>query len=336
MEGGSVVVHAVLIILAVLSSVLSEAFAAAAAGHRGIFPGVFHTTTWNTSETFPIEASLDGWVDSTWIMLNVWSAGWLIYAFSTVLRRNVFGPVCCNPEIHPPSFYLIWIFINIARILWLCLWDRQYIFQALAMKILIPFCCFAMLFISYRNLHLHGTWLAMNSPSETWYIRFMTQNGLALYAAWTTIEALVNFGVVLKYCAGFQDPPVSTVVLTLLFVGLLLWFIFESFVFQKYILYTFSVYPVVILGLGAMFTKSYRFNNIPPNTIYCGFLMIVTTILNSIRLVAVCFYRETKKPLHLSKHSFPLTDSCETVCKVEGQDGISGKSGVVNIQFSEN
>ncbi|KAJ8419162.1 hypothetical protein AAFF_G00006610 [Aldrovandia affinis] len=155
-----------------------------------------------------------------------------------------------------------------------------------------------------------------------------------MFASWTFIEALLNFGVVLKYRAGLQDPIVTTMVLTVLFAGLLLWFIFESFIFQKYILYTFTVNPVVILGLGAMFTSSYRFDDMAPNTIYCGFLMIVTTVLNSIRLIAVCFYKESK-PVFFSQHSFPPKDTCGIVCTFKSQEGMSSKSGVVNNHFSE-
>ncbi|XP_036377830.1 uncharacterized protein LOC118773148 [Megalops cyprinoides] len=335
MEEGSMVPHAVFIVLAILSSALSDVFTVAAAGHLTGFEDLFQTTTWNVSDTFSIEVTLDHWVSSTWIMLTAWSAGWLFYALTTVIRRNALGPVCCNPEIHPPSFYLIWILINVLRISWLFLWDRQYIIRSLGLKILIPFSTYVMLFVSYRNLHQHQSWFATNSPNEIWFIRFMTQNGLALFATLSSIEALINMGVALKYSAGLQDPLVSTVVLTVLFVGLLVWFTFESFIFEKYTRYTFTVYPVVVLCLGAMFTRSYRVNDIALNTIYCGFLMIAATILNTIRLIAACFYTD-KKPTFLSRSPIPLTDSCETVYQVKGKEGAKGKFGIVNNQFSEN
>ncbi|XP_035270844.1 uncharacterized protein LOC118225883 [Anguilla anguilla] len=335
MEGSPVAVHAVCILLAVLSLGLTEMFVKAAAGHQGVFAGLFQTTTQNVLKTFPIEVSLDGWVGSTWIILNVWTAGWLVYAFSTVIRRNIFGPICCNPEIHPPSNYLIWIFINTLRICWLFLWDRQYISVAIGVKMLVPICSYYMLFVSYRNLHRHNTWLTINCPNERWYIRFMTQNGLALFASWTFIEALINVGVALKYRVGLPDPLVSAIVLTVLLLGMLLWFVFESFIFSQYILYTFTVFPVAVLCLGAMFTNSYRFDDLAPITIYCGFLMIVATVLNSIRLVAVCFYKQTK-PTILSLPSFPPAYNGEPVHKLKVHENMSGKSGVVNNQFSEN
>lgn len=47
-------------------------------------------------------------------------------------------------------------------------------------------------------------------------------------------------------------------------------FILQSFLFNKYLSHTFSVYAVLILGLGAMFTRSYRFHDLAANTVYCG------------------------------------------------------------------
>lgn len=47
-------------------------------------------------------------------------------------------------------------------------------------------------------------------------------------------------------------------------------FILQSSLLAKYMRYTFSVYAVLILGLGAMFTRSYRIHDLAANTVYCG------------------------------------------------------------------
>ncbi|XP_078147660.1 uncharacterized protein LOC144543507 [Centroberyx gerrardi] len=82
---------------------------------------------------------------------------------------------------------------------------------------------FCMLYMSYCNLNKHRSWLLINNPSETWWIRYLTQNGLALFAWWALLEAVVCFGIVLKYKAGLQDPAVSTAVLTVIFFFMLTW-----------------------------------------------------------------------------------------------------------------
>lgn len=47
-------------------------------------------------------------------------------------------------------------------------------------------------------------------------------------------------------------------------------FILQIFLLNKYLRHTFSVYPILILGLGAMFTRSYNVQHLAANTVYCG------------------------------------------------------------------
>ncbi|XP_018612339.2 uncharacterized protein LOC108937072 [Scleropages formosus] len=328
MEVSPAWVHSVFIVLAVLSQILSEFFTTT------FISGVYHSSSDNVSYSCSIDASLDAWASSMWIMLSVWNLVWLIYAFSTVLRRNVLGPVCCNPEVHPPLFYMTWIFIGFVRVALWFLGNDPCLVRTFALKMLIPVSANVMLGISYSNLHQHQSWLAAHSPNDYWFICFLTQNGLAMFATWTYLEAMVTLGTVLNYNTSLQDPLVSTVVLTLLLMGLVIWFTFESFIFEKLMRYTFTVYPTMILGLGSIFTRSYHFDDIAPNTVYCGVLMLFATLLNIIRLIAVCCYKD-RKPSFLSQDRAPREDVCETVAQEKDrQDAEDGNWGIVNSQFS--
>ena len=44
----------------------------------------------------------------------------------------------------------------------------------------------------------------------------------------------------------------------------------EWLVLSVHLSYTFTIYPTLILGLGAMFTASYQFQAMAANTILCG------------------------------------------------------------------
>lgn len=50
----------------------------------------------------------------------------------------------------------------------------------------------------------------------------------------------------------------------------LLRFTQQTILFTKYLRYTFSVYAILTLGLGAMFTRAYRLHDFTANTVYCG------------------------------------------------------------------
>ncbi|KAJ8010196.1 hypothetical protein DPEC_G00072480 [Dallia pectoralis] len=305
-----VLLHGACIVLAMVSQVLSATFHFLASGPSS--GGLFTSTLGNVSETFPLEVTIDGWADYTWIVLHIWNTAWLVHSLVTMFQRNVSGPVSCNPEIHPPSFYLIWTEINLAKICWLFLWDRHYLLTSLIFKWIIPLHCFHMLFVSYRNLQRHSVWLAINNPNEPWWTRYLTQNGLAMFGWWTLLEALISLAVVMRYHAGLSDYLVSALALTLLLLGMLIWFVFETFIFSKYIRYTFTVYPVLIVGLGAIFSRGYCVNDLPPNTVYCGFLMLVATVLNCLRLIATCFCPDNTFK-GLSKETNLETNFCKTV-----------------------
>ncbi|KAI3355309.1 hypothetical protein L3Q82_018164 [Scortum barcoo] len=214
-----VLVHAGSVALAVITQVISDfifILAKESCVPNDFWPSaVFQTSSRNVSETFPLELTLDGWSQNFWIVIDFWSKAWLLYAVVGLCKRNVLGPESCNPEIHPPVFYQMWIMINIARMCSMSLWDRHYILGAVAVGWIVPVFSFYMLYISYSNLNKHKRWLTVNNPNVISWTRYLTQNGLAVFAWWSLLHAMVGLGVVFKYKAGVADPVISTVILTI-------------------------------------------------------------------------------------------------------------------------
>ncbi|GAA6215056.1 uncharacterized protein LOC108889554 [Lates japonicus] len=312
-----VAIHAWSIALAVISQVISEIFFVLTKD-RNVPNALFQTSSRSVYESFSLEVTMDWWSENYWVMIDLWSKAWLVEAVVGLSKRNVLGPQSCNPEIHPPVFYLMWTIINIARIFSMPLWESQILLGAVLLRWLLPVLSFYMLYISYRNLNKHKAWLAINNPSVIPWTRYLTQNGLAVFAWWTLLNAVVDLGIVLKYRAGLPDPQVSTIMLTIVTLCTMIWFILQSFLLTKYMRYTFSVYAILILGVGAMFTRSYRVHNFTTNAIYCGFLMLLMTVMSLIHLVSACLCTDkTNKPLAVQAH-WKLED-CKTVCQPEGK-----------------
>ncbi|XP_047424417.1 uncharacterized protein LOC124995787 [Mugil cephalus] len=307
--------HAVSVAVAVITQVISDIFFVL--GKDSSVPNaLFQTSFREVSETFPLEVTMDWWSENYCIIIDLWSKAWLLDAVVNLCRRNVFGPVSCNPELHPPVFYQLWATVNIARMYSMYLWSRQFILGAVLLQWIPPVFSFCMLYMSYSNLSKHKAWLAINSPSMISRIRYLTQNGLALFAWWSLLNALVGLGVVLKHKAGVPDPLVSTIVLTIVSLCIITWFVLQTFLLTKYMCHTFTVYAVVVMSLGSMFTRSYHIRDLAANTVYCGFIMLMTTIMSLIHLVTVCLCTdESSKPLVMEPLKF---DDCVTVCQLEG------------------
>ncbi|KAK5849581.1 hypothetical protein PBY51_013906 [Eleginops maclovinus] len=287
------VTHTGSIAVAVISQVLSDVFSHLAKD-SSVPNALFQTSSRNVSESFPLEVTMAWWSERFWVIVDLWCMAWLVYAVVSLFKRNALGPESCNPEIHPPAFFFIWTLINIARMCSMPLWDRHDIFGAVFLDWTLPVLSFNMLSMSYSNLDKHRAQLVGSNRNVIWWTRYLTQNGLALFAWWTLLKAMVGFGIMLKYKAGVSDPLVSTVVLTVLSLFSATWFILQSFLLTKHMRYTFTVYPILILGLGAMFTRSYRIHDLATNTIYCGFLMLLMTIMSMIQLISTCLH--TDKP----------------------------------------
>lgn len=287
-----VVIHAGSVILAVIAQVISSIFCNLAKD-SSVPNALFQISSRNVSETFPLEVTMDWWSDTYWIMVDLWSKAWLLYAVVSLFKRNVLGP-----EIHPPLFYLMWTLLNIARMCSMPLWYRHDILGAVILGWILPVLSFYMLYMSHSNLNKHKAWLAINNPSVISWTRYLTQNGLTVFAWWTLLNAVVGLGVVLKYKAGVPDPQISTIVLTIVFLFIIIWFILQIFLLTKYMRYTFSAYAILVLGLGAMFTRSYRIHDLAANTVYCGFLMLLITIMSLIHLISACLYADqSDKPV---------------------------------------
>ncbi|KAM5157349.1 uncharacterized protein ACMZJ9_008675 [Mantella aurantiaca] len=234
-----------LICLSVVSFICTVVFNATSAMAQN---GLFLTTASNISAKYPLDVTPAGWTFSIWSVIYIWNGLWIVYVISTLFRRNKYGRVYAKPTVHPPEFFALWILNNLINIAWLFLWDRELLIFSNIFLALIAITCFLMLHISYRKCYRSGAWMLQHQRFDLWCIRILIHNGLAIYATWTSIATIVNFGLVLKYNAHLNDPDAGSVVLSLVFFAVLFWFLMETFIFEKYVRYTFTVYPVAIVA----------------------------------------------------------------------------------------
>ncbi|KAG7526756.1 hypothetical protein JOB18_044775 [Solea senegalensis] len=174
-----VVIHAWSIALAVITQVTSDIFYILAKDSN-VPNALFQTSLRNMTETFPLEVTMDWWSEMYWVMIDFWSKAWLTEAVVGLLTRNVLGPRSCNPEIHPPVFYLTWTIICIVRMCHDPLWGSHAVFAAVFFRWLLPVLAFYMLYMSYSNLDKHRAWLAINNPRLIFWIRFLVRPNLYL------------------------------------------------------------------------------------------------------------------------------------------------------------
>ncbi|XP_075720658.1 uncharacterized protein LOC142761361 [Rhinoderma darwinii] len=296
----------ILIFLTVAVYIVMVAFNAGAGS--GLMKDIFLQRVGNISDKFRTDFTPSGWTFMIWNVIFAWQFLWLGYVLSGICRRSELGWLYLKPDVFPISFYIVWILNNIFNVGWLFLWDREFLIPALVFLGVIALTNYIVLFISYRALYLHGEWFQRQRRVDLWLIRIFAQNGIAVYATWTSIACLLNFSVALTYNGSIPNSISTTVSLSILAFEVALWFCLENFVFDNYVRYTLTVYPVVIVALSGALDKNFNEASPNGNNIYIAVLLAVACAAFFIRLVLV-IWRHFKQPLYTkasSKASFPL------------------------------
>ncbi|XP_069810989.1 uncharacterized protein [Dendropsophus ebraccatus] len=295
-----------LILLSLAVYIVMVAFNAGAGS--GLMRGVFLQRVGNISDKFRTEFTPSGWTFMIWNVIFAWQFLWYGYVLSGLCRRSELGWMYLKPDVFPISFYIVWIVNNICNIGWLFLWDREFLIPALVFLGVIALTNHIVLFISYRSLYLHGEWFDRQRRVDLWLIRIFAQNGIAVYATWTTIACLLNFAVALTYNGNIPNTTSTTVCLSILTFEVIIWFLLENFLFDKYVRYTLTVYPVVIVALSGAIDKNFSAASPDENNIFAAVLLAVACALFVLRL-ALVIWRHFKRPLYTrqsKKSSFPL------------------------------
>jgi hypothetical protein len=124
----------------------------------------------------------------------------------------------------------------------------------------------------------------------------LVHNGLAVYGTWLYLATLLNLTVWISQMYNKNAQSItdgSTAALSLVLVGILIYFISENFIFYSSMAYTFLPWFVLIFALSGIVTKNYNRTDIPDRNksfafallIICGVLFVIRVILFIIRYI---------------------------------------------------
>ncbi|XP_071769882.1 uncharacterized protein LOC139923080 [Centroberyx gerrardi] len=255
------------------------------------------TTTANVSAVFDTQVTPSGWTFNIWAVIYTWLISMIVYILTSLCRKNGYGFVYCSPSVLPYGFFISWCINMCFNIGWLILWDRGLMLAALVFLLLVICTNYTMICYTCHGLHIYGAWLKKYNKVDLWLLRVLVQNGVSIYATWTTIATLINLTIVLTYNANMSPTDAATISLSILTVVLLVWFILENFVLDKHVRYILTIYPVVIWALSGNLDKNYDAAAPSRNGIFIAVLLALACALFVMRIVLVV-WRHIKQPLY--------------------------------------
>ncbi|XP_047499715.1 uncharacterized protein LOC125046115 isoform X1 [Penaeus chinensis] len=258
--------------------------------------GIFNSTVGNLSAIYEIDVTPAGFTFLIWTVIYIWLLLAHLYALILLCRRNAVGPVYLSPGVLTPAFLVTYTINLLANVTWLFLWDRQYIIYSSAILWVVCLTNWIAFGFIHGSLHRHGPWMSSHAKVDLWMFRILWHNGIALYTTWTTIAALLNLGIALKYEANLEMQLVVYVVLGSLSGIMLLWFILENTALDRFVRYTITQYAVVVLAMVGIYIKQY--NGASLETGWFIVVLLGVAVFCLVARLGLVIVRACKSPLY--------------------------------------
>lgn len=257
---------------------------------------IFTNSTGGVSDYYVNDITPSGWTFSIWGVIYVWQALWLLYSLVSICRKGNDGYLYNNPRVIQPIVFAVYIVNMCLNVAWLFLFDRFLPTYALAVLALIVFTLHVGLFFTHRHLdNIAALLINSGQNKDIWMIRLFVHNGLAVYAAWTSIATLLNTNIVMIYEGDVDIQLGGSISLGILGLEILIYVALDMFFLDRYTRYTITPYFVVILALTGSITKNWDWDN--RNSIITAVLLGVAGFC-ALAKVVMLVIRHIRKPLY--------------------------------------
>ncbi|KAK6183179.1 hypothetical protein SNE40_010707 [Patella caerulea] len=272
----------IILILVTVVLYLVTVIVNALAAQGGVELGLFKTYMADISDAYDLEITSAGLFFTVWDVIYIWQASWLVYGLSTICRMKD-GHYTYTLDFMPPAVYAIFIIYLCCNIIWLFLTDRKFVFTAPFLIAMAPLALYFTLCMCSSRLYRNMTKDAVGI--ELLLIRFLVQNGMAFYATWTFIAALLNLDTVLTHTHRLGPETASTVILFILLVEVVAWFVIDTVMYEKYTRYIFSPYLMQVIAFSGLVK-----GGLAADTIYQDSSLLVMLLVLVIAMLVLKIY----------------------------------------------
>ena len=118
----------------------------------------------------------------------------------------------------------------------------------------------------------------------------MLQNGIGFFLTWLSLASNLNLAIFLTYEAGVAVDISSTIALIVILAAVVVYFILENFIWQRFLLYLFTPWIVLILALSGSLNKNWVNTSPTRNNIITLIILIIVAIMSITKIVMCVLY----------------------------------------------
>jgi len=272
--------------------VLTLAFNGLSAGERA-GGGLFLSNQANLSAEFYLSVTPAGWTFSIWGVIYTLQVLWVILSIAAIFKRGPEGFLYLSPSVLPASIFMSYCSANVMNIAWLFAFDRKVLELALVCLFAIAVSAWTTVALSFWAFETHRARMEKEFH-RIWTIAFRValQNGVAMYATWTSIATLLNLAHVMTYSGGVKETASSTTVLSLLLIELIVFAALDFALLDRFFRYLLTPYITFIVALigsltnGQMDQNGQKYPKTQINQNFTIALLVIASLLFVIKMLS--------------------------------------------------
>eukprot|EP00094_Tigriopus_californicus_P004041 TCALIF_03892-PA protein Name:"Protein of unknown function" AED:0.25 eAED:0.31 QI:0/0/0/0.6/1/1/5/0/298 len=284
-------------ILALLLAFILTLLINGLAGSVGKESGLVEYAVGELSDIYDTYMTPAGWAFAIWSLIYIWMAVLLIFYIVTIFQSNDFGKVYLNPEVANFAYRAIFIANLSLNASWILLWGNNYLLASCIILFLIAITNIILLGIFSFNIAEDNHRLKSEQSKLFWTYVVLGQNCHGTYTAWTLIASCISLATELSYGnAGLNRESSSLIGLSLLLAIVVIWFVLENTVLDRYVRFLVTPYLVVIWAAIATVTEHQSSADIPDVIEWYVIGILVLAGVLAILRAGIIAYRQIKMP----------------------------------------
>jgi len=244
------------------------------------------------TDQYMTQITPQNWTFQIWIVIYLLLAIWYVYVLYLMCCRQLCSRKLKSP-LFPGIFWLIFIIVNVLNGTWLYLFLNYHMLSSGIVFIVLDVMLYLLCWIAYRicwkdvtcnNGNQYNNDAECNSENDvveiSWceimLLRFLTLNGLPLYAMWCTVATAIQWTIIFQYFTfHWSDNLSSIVTLSILSVIILGYWHLDNLVKREYFIYTWLPWFALVFAFSGIIDRYHSIGGHHKPGLFFVFILLI-------------------------------------------------------------